>query len=97
MDGIIFADMPWTLSTENTNKNLQEIIIKAWPKADRQYWRLYALGADAYAISAYLNNPSTRLFSHRGNTGNIYMDHNQRIYRELIWAQFRRGIPRIIN
>ena len=63
-------------------------------KDQRAYTRLFALGIDAYYIVQnlkYLQAHDYARFS--GETGNISMDENQRLHRELLWAQFKNGKP----
>lgn len=90
LDGVIFCDLPWTLTSNNTFKASFDT---TW-KDQRVYTRLFALGVDAYNIVQnlkYLQSHDYARFS--GETGNISMDENQRLHRELLWAQFRNGVP----
>jgi outer membrane PBP1 activator LpoA protein len=90
LDGLIFCDLPWTLTSNNIFKTSFDSI---W-KDQRAYTRLFALGVDAYNIVQnieYLQLHDYARFS--GETGNISMDENQRLHRELLWAQFRNGVP----
>ncbi|NOX92489.1 MAG: ABC transporter substrate-binding protein, partial [Gammaproteobacteria bacterium] len=47
MDGVTFADMPWTLHTEQSTHALKADIEAIWPNASKRYSRLFALGVDA--------------------------------------------------
>ncbi len=90
LDGVIFCDLPWTLTSNNVFKTSFDT---TW-KDQRVYTRLFALGVDAYNIVQnlkYLQSHDYARFS--GETGNISMDENQRLHRELLWAQFRNGVP----
>jgi hypothetical protein len=90
LDGVIFCDLPWTLTSNNDFKTSFDT---TW-KDQRVYTRLFALGVDAYNIVQnlkYLQSHDYARFS--GETGNISMDENQRLHRELLWAQFRNGAP----
>ncbi|MBE9539451.1 MAG: penicillin-binding protein activator [Proteobacteria bacterium] len=98
MDGVIFSDMPWTLATEGDSHTLKSDIERLWPNASKRYSRLYALGVDAYKIIAELNTlRRDRSNYYQGETGDLYLDVENRLQRRLIWAQFQRGIPRIIK
>jgi len=90
LNGLIFCDLPWTLVSDD---NMKQTFDKVW--SDQQtYTRLFALGVDAYHLIRnlkYLQSHEFARFS--GETGNISMDENRRLHRELLWAKFRRGIP----
>lgn len=86
--------MPWTLVSEN---KLKQTFTQNWTE-QHNYTRLFALGVDAYHIIhnlAYLGSHTKARFA--GETGNIYIDSNNRLHRELLWAKFRNGIPVYID
>jgi len=90
LNGVIFCDLPWTLTSDNVLKKTFNV---TW-KDQRAYTRLFALGVDAYNIIQnlkYLQSHDYARFS--GETGNISMDENLWLHRELIWAQFKNGVP----
>ncbi len=90
LDGVIFCDLPWTLTSSSS---LKTDFNTNW-KDQRVYTRLFALGIDAYNIIQnlrYLQSHDYARFS--GETGNISIDENQRLHRELLWAQFKNGVP----
>jgi len=90
LNGVIFCDLPWTLTSDNIFKKNFNV---TW-KDQRAYTRLFALGVDAFNIIQnlrYLQSHDYARFS--GETGNISMDENLRLHRELLWAQFKNGVP----
>ena len=90
LNGVIFCDLPWTLTSDNA---LKKNFNSTW-KDQRAYTRLFALGIDAFNIIQnlkYLQSHDYARFS--GETGNISMDENLRLHRELLWAQFKSGVP----
>lgn len=90
LEGVIFCDLPWTLTTENT---LKRDFNTTW-KDQRTYTRLFALGIDAYHIVQNLQYLQTHDYARfSGETGSISMDENQRLHRELLWATFKNGKP----
>jgi hypothetical protein len=94
LNGLLFNDLPWILVADN---NLRKIFDTDWPE-QHNYTRLFALGIDAYHIIRNLNYLTSHDYARfSGQTGNIYMDENQRLHRELLWAKFRNGKPRFIN
>ncbi len=98
MNGVFFGDMPWVISEVSLKGGLKRNINKLWPNASERYTRLYALGVDAYNIIPSL----TRLVTYRseyfsGETGNLYLDDNNRIHRRLLWLGFIKGIPTVLD
>ena len=94
LNGVLFCDLPWTLTTENPIKTSFNT---TW-KDQRAYTRLFALGIDAYQLIQnlpYLESYDYARFS--GETGNISLDENNRLHRELLWAKFKRGVPVYID
>lgn len=91
LNGIVFCDIPWVANREKPS--VYGEINRLWPQNDEQFWRLYALGIDALAVSAALRNAPQEL-SHPGESGRLDIDANRRIQRELTWAQFKDGAPR---
>ncbi len=96
MDGIVFCDIPWLLA--DTGVPDRESVVRALPGAEGNLARLYALGIDAYQIAPYLRwlqaNPGDAF---PGNTGWLSMDTGGRVYRQLLWARFLGGRPRLIS
>jgi len=98
MNGVFFGDMPWVLPSETHHKELKKQIVKLWPNASEKYARLYALGIDAYNMIPSLNKLiAYRSEFYQGETGNLYLDDNNRIHRRLLWLGFKRGVPEILD
>ena len=76
LEGVIFTDMPWILSSRFKQRRSMNMP------------RLYALGADAYFIATHLHHGS---IDTQGNTGYLRL-HNQRIERTLSVATFNNGV-----
>lgn len=94
MDGVRFCDMPWTLQTEHPAADLRAALDRLWPASVQQYSRLYAMGIDAYQLTPYLQGLGAGTFArHPGVTGDLYLDPQRRVHRDLQWAQFRNGRP----
>lgn len=84
LNGVTFADMPWTLQNGNTSAI----------KSDSKTGRLYALGRDAYMLSNQFNRLSALPnFPVYGATGALTLTSQQQIYRRLAWVQMRNGRP----
>lgn len=89
MTGIRFCETPWLLDTSNP---LRQQVTRQWPQANGSMGRLYAMGVDAYTLASRLGQlkalPDSRV---DGLSGNLGMSTNQRIKRQLPWAQFVGG------
>jgi len=98
MNGVFFGDMPWVISSVSKKGRTKKKINKLWPNASERYTRLYALGIDAYNMIPSLNKLITyRSEYFRGETGNLYLDDNNRIHRRLLWLGFTKGIPTVLD
>ena len=89
MNGIRFCETPWLLDTGNS---LRQQVVRQWPQAAGSIGRLYAMGADAYSLAPRLGQlkalPDNRI---EGLSGSLSMNANQRIERQLPWAEFTGG------
>ncbi|MET3054129.1 penicillin-binding protein activator [Pseudomonas alkylphenolica] len=89
MNGIRFCETPWLL---DTNNSLRQQVATQWPQAAGSLGRLYAMGIDAYSLAPRLGQlkalPDNRI---EGFSGSLSMNPNQRIERQLPWAEFSGG------
>ncbi|MBE9568670.1 MAG: penicillin-binding protein activator, partial [Proteobacteria bacterium] len=88
LNGLVFCDMPWILQNRSP---LASAFNKNWPQ-QQQLTRLFALGIDAYHLIYnldYLENHDYAFYA--GQTGNIQLDENNRVTRQLLWARFEKG------
>jgi len=94
IDDLHFLDMPWIL---NPPTKAKQSLINYWPEQQR-YTRFFALGVDAYNLIPFLGRLQGKTYERfSGQTGNLYLDPLNRIHRELLSAQFKRGIPTLID
>lgn len=94
IDELYYCDMPWILNP--TNK-IKQSLNRYWPDQQR-HTRLFALGVDAYNMIPFLGRLQAKSYERfSGQTGNIYLDPFKRLHRELLWAQFIRGVPTLID
>jgi len=94
IDDLNFLDMPWIL---NPPTKAKQSLINYWPEQQR-YTRFFALGVDAYNLIPFLGRLQGKTYERfSGQTGNLYLDPLNRIHRELLSAQFKRGIPTLID
>lgn len=98
LSGIIFGDMPWMLLSDGHINDIKQRLQQDWPYSGTVLDRLYALGVDSYAVIPYLN----RIGSGTGNrfngvTSSLSLTPSGRLHRQLVWAQFRGGKPRLLD
>ncbi len=98
LNGVIFGDMPWMLLDTPRMENLRQTLQKGWPYAYTPYDRLFALGMDSYAVAPHLSRIATDESVHyNGVTSGLSIDPAGHLHRQLIWARFRHGIPRLLD
>jgi outer membrane PBP1 activator LpoA protein len=89
LNGIQFCDAPWML---DENLPMRQNVVAIWPQAGSSMGRLYAMGYDAFMLAPRLTQmqsiPGSSL---PGLSGELSLDQNQRIVRQLPWAEFRDG------
>lgn len=97
LNGIAFCDMPWVLETSPYMSTLKQQLKSLWPANFQSYMRLYGLGADSYLLSQLFTRlellPNIPL---NGVTGQLYLNGDQQIYRQLAFAKFSHGVPNLI-
>ena len=92
---MLFADMPWMVSTDPSVDQIRDSVRAAWPARTARLDRLYAFGFDAYRLVPVIKSecvePDQDL---AGMTGMLSLDDRHRVRRELEWVQIRSGIAR---
>jgi outer membrane PBP1 activator LpoA protein len=98
LDGIMFGDMPWMLVGDGKVQDLRQQLQHDWPYAHSPLDRLYALGVDAYAIIPQLSRISSENSVHfSGVTSGLSLERGGRFHRQLLWAEFRKGVPQLLD
>jgi uncharacterized protein len=91
LDGLIFPEMPWMLGSPLAEA-VRSAASQAWPVGGPRTGVLFAFGFDAYRIAASLrDNRSPSSLDLSGLTGELTLDPDGRIHRQLVWAQLRGG------
>jgi outer membrane PBP1 activator LpoA protein len=92
LDGVIFPDMPWVLDPLGVAAGAREAADRVFPNRGGQLSRLYAFGYDAYRLVTELPRMrSGSLGPLEGVTGQLAIDAQGRVRRELGWAQIVGG------
>jgi outer membrane PBP1 activator LpoA protein len=90
--------MPWMLAQKGRVAELRQSLQGEWPHVGTDLDRLYALGMDSYAILPHLNRISAENAARfAGVTSGLSLDRDGRLHRQLAWARFRNGVPRLLD
>ncbi|MGH1537295.1 MAG: penicillin-binding protein activator [Gammaproteobacteria bacterium] len=94
INGIRYCDMPWLLSSDPSVELLRDSLDLQSASSSARLPRFAALGIDAYQIIPHLQRLAANNFDrYQGTTGKLSVDTHNRIYRELVWAEFKKGRP----
>ena len=98
IDGMLFPGMPWMISNDPVTVQIRDGVRAAWPartaRSDRS--RLYAFGFDAYRLVPGLSSTPGSAAEIAGVTGKLHLDAENKIRRDLEWAQIRGGVPNVL-
>ena len=98
MEGVIVGDMPWMIRNQEIDPEIPLSMQQNWPDDNAAFLRLFALGIDAYKIIPQLGRLRLQVGGKfEGETGNLSMNENAQIQRDLAWAKFLRGKPQLIQ
>jgi len=85
--GITLPDIPWLLVNDHENPLSQYNLKKIFPDSGGNFARLYAMGIDSFNLIHHLQRlKSSRFETLDGKTGNLYMDSENNIHRQLVWV-----------
>lgn len=91
LDGIIYPNEAWNVRSVSGLPSSAQVS-QTLPSARGAAGRLFAFGADAWKISAYLEKLSNE-GGLDGATGTLYLDSNGNILRQPAWSTFSGGRP----
>ncbi len=98
LEGLRFPDIPWILDKEDHGPLSRQALRTQFPGVMGRYSRLYAMGIDAFNLLPHLlrlrGDPAE---TYQGATGHLTMDEVHRIHRQLLWARFQNGIPKVLG
>ena len=97
LEGLLFPDMPWMISNDPVTAQIRDGVRAAWPARTARRDRLYAFGFDAYRLVPSLrsNNPAAS-GDIAGVSGKLHLDQQNKIRRDLEWAQIKGGVPNVL-
>jgi outer membrane PBP1 activator LpoA protein len=98
LEGIMFCDSGWVLAQPRSDDALQQAVVRLWPDTARSYLRFFALGIDAFNMPGNIEHLRTYPYErYDGVTGNLSIDDSNRFHRQLDWASFHGGRPRLLE
>ncbi len=98
LDRIRFPDMPWMIASNIELDSLRTFLQGNWPNRNTSYNRLYALGMDTFSLLSRLQKmQENSLLHYQGVSGNLNIDAEGIIHRQLLWARFIQGTPELID
>lgn len=98
VDDIVFGDMPMVLPAARDDASLRRRLSALWPEGLRAHPRLYAFGADAFALVTRLRHlEASPHHFHDGYTGRLWLDERRRVQRSLRWVRVESGLPRPLD
>lgn len=98
MNGFMFVDMPWLLDDNQKTTPLYTNIDQYWGDRLHSDPRLYAFGIDAYRILSQLGRLALdQSLRFNGMSGRLSVGEDGRIHRQLMWARFMDGVPRLLD
>jgi len=94
LEGLRFTEIPWVLDAQQP---LKQQLLASSPQA-QNYLRLYALGVDSFSLYPQLRRletqPDSRIV---GQTGYLTLSPQRIVQRELLLAEFKDGLAKIVT
>jgi len=91
IEGMMFPDMPWMLGDEGTSGEVREAARVAFGDSTARRGRLFAFGYDAFRLANSLKRGNN--IEPKGLTGNLSLDAQGRVRRDLQWVRIKSGAP----
>ena len=91
LDGIVYPNEAWNVRSVSGLPSASQVA-STLPSARGAAGRLFAFGADAWKITAYLDKLSNE-GGLDGATGTLFLDSNGNILRQPAWSTFSGGRP----
>jgi outer membrane PBP1 activator LpoA protein len=96
LNGLIFCDAPLLLSDTGKPAAARAAMLQNFPNASRRYPRLFGLGVDSFNVIPYLKRLAGQGWARfDGLSGALHMVDGHRLERQLLWAQFKQGVPQL--
>ncbi len=93
LNGVIYPDAPMLVAPSMSSEAVRTAIERHWPSRGKRLSRLYAMGFDAYRLIPLLNRSDPGEVLYSGLSGQLSLDREGRVHRQLVFAQMREGRP----
>jgi outer membrane PBP1 activator LpoA protein len=99
IDGLIYPDMPWMVSDNGSIDAIRAQISQQWDGKAAWHSRLFAFGYDACQLAIALSGSRRNAADVQvaGLSGQLHLEPDGRVLRDLIWVQIRDGDPRRLS
>ncbi len=98
LNDVVFCDMPWILTPNEDALNLQNTLQQYWSNSMSSFRRVFAFGVDVYRLTAQLlQEPAPTIVQLQGQSGNLSLNGQGVVKRQLLWAQFMNGAPALLT
>lgn len=98
LNDVVFCDMPWILTPNEDALNLQNTLQQYWSNSMSSFKRVFAFGVDVYRLTAQLlQEPAPTIVQLQGQSGNLSLNGQGVVKRQLLWAQFMNGAPALLT
>jgi uncharacterized protein len=97
VNGVLYCDIPWLLKPSADHEIMRELLELEAGETYQLLPRFAALGIDAYYLPLKLAELAALPYErYNGLTGKLKIQHGNKIFRELNWAQFVNGKPTLL-
>ncbi|NQY62154.1 MAG: penicillin-binding protein activator [Alteromonadaceae bacterium] len=91
LTGLVFTEIPWSLSSTQQNKQLAQISHQLWPNRSDSLQRFFAMGFDSYSILDKISQMKNKSYiRHFGQTGVLKLNSNNILTRSLLWGRYQK-------
>ena len=91
LEGLVFTQMPWLVTSDQQNKALKQLNKQLWPQKSDGLQRIFAMGYDSFSLLAKINKMKRYAYiRHYGQTGILQLTANNLITRTLLWGIYQQ-------
>jgi len=91
LNGLVFTEMPWLLTSKQQNAQLAALSRTLWPSRSDSLQRIFAMGFDSLNLVDKLPAMKQRPYvRHYGQTGILKLNRNNTLIRSLIWGVYQK-------
>ena len=95
LNGVGFCTIPWLFEEADQGDLNRQVLSATWKQFPDKFLSLIAFGIDAYGIVPHLNKLKT--MQYQGATGELSLNHVNRVVRKLVCASFKQGLAQLIT